>query len=168
MTDGFKVERLSPAHDRSAFSSGNLTLDRYFRGLVTQDIRRRVSNCFVALDATGAIAAYYTFAATSLPLGDVAPEHAKRLPRYEAFPACLLGRLAVDQRFQGQGLGSALIVDAVARAMRTEPAIYALVVDAKDETARKFYEHLGFRRFASQAMTLYFPISEAAQRLGMR
>ena len=50
--------------------------------------------------------------------------------------------------------------------MRAEPAIYALVVDAKDETARKLYEHLGFCRFASQAMTLYFPISEAVRRLG--
>ena len=165
MTDGFKVEPLGPAHDRSAFSAGNLSLDRYFRELATQDVRRRVSNCFVALDAAGSVAGYYTFAATSLPLGDVAPEHAKRLPRYTAFPACLVGRLAVDQRFRGQGLGSSLIVDAVARAMRAEPAIYALVVDAKDENARKFYEHLGFRRFASQAMTLYLPIAEAARRL---
>jgi hypothetical protein len=75
LTDGFKIEPLGPTHDRSAFSAGNLPLDRYFHELATQDIRRRVSNCFVALDDAGSVAAYYTFAATSLPLGDVAPEH---------------------------------------------------------------------------------------------
>jgi ribosomal protein S18 acetylase RimI-like enzyme len=61
-----------------------------------------------------------------------------------------------------------LIVDAVARAMRAEPAIYALVVDAKDEVALGFYTHLGFYRFASRAMTLYLPITEAAKRLATR
>src|SRR5215218_10728 len=86
---------------------------------------------------------------TSLPLGELLPEQARRLPRYAVFPACLVGRLAVDQQFQGRGLGAALIVDAVARAMRAEPAIFALIVDAKDEAALGFYEHLGFHRFAS-------------------
>ena len=81
-------------------------------------------------------------------------------------PACLVGRLAVDQGFRGRGLGSLLIVDALARAMRAEPAIFALIVDAKDEVALGFYEHLGFLRFASRPMTLFLPIAEAARRFG--
>jgi ribosomal protein S18 acetylase RimI-like enzyme len=165
LTDAFTFEPLSPAHDRAGFSCGVDALDRYFRELATQDIRRRVSNCFVALDAAGKVAGYYTFAATSLPLPELTPQQARRLPRYIAFPACLIGRLAVDQRFRKQGLGSLLVVDAVARAMRAEPAIFALVVDAKDEVALGFYEHLGFYRFASRPMTLYLPIAEAAKNL---
>jgi ribosomal protein S18 acetylase RimI-like enzyme len=165
LTEGFTIARLGSSHDRSAFSCGIPVLDRYLRELATQDIRRRVSNCFVALDGTGRIAGYYTFAATSLPLGELLPDQATRLPRYAALPACLVGRLAVDLQYKGKGLGAALIVDGVARAMRAEPAIFALIVDAKDEAARGFYEHLGFHRFARRPMTLYLPLTEAAQRL---
>jgi len=166
LTEEFTFEPLSPAHDRAGFSCAVAALDRYFRELATQDIRRRVSNCFVALDRAGKVAGYYTFAATSLPLPELTPEQARRLPRYSALPACLIGRLAVDQAFRGRGLGSALIVDAIGRAMRAEPAIFALIVDAKDEVALGFYEHLGFHRFVSRPMTLYLPITEAARHLG--
>jgi len=166
LTDEFTFAPLAPAYDRTGFSCGVAPLDRYFRELATQDIRRRVSNCFVALDPAGKVVGYYTFAATSLPLPDLAPEHARNLPRYSALPAVLIGRLAVDQAFRGRGLGSAMIVDAIGRAMRAEPAIFALIVDAKDDAARGFYEHLGFHRFASRPMALYLPIAEAARRLG--
>jgi ribosomal protein S18 acetylase RimI-like enzyme len=166
VTEAFTFEQLGASHDRAGFSCGVPALDRYLRELATQDVRRRVSNCFAALDSTAKIAGYYTFAATSLPLTELPPDQAKRLPRYPSFPACLVGRLAVDQRFRGQGLGSRLVVDAIVRAMRAELAIFALIVDAKDEVALGFYEHLGFLRFASRPMTLYLPIAEAARRLG--
>jgi ribosomal protein S18 acetylase RimI-like enzyme len=166
VTEVFTFEPLSSSHDRTAFSCGVPALDRYLRELATQDVRRRVSNCFVALDPSGKIAGYYTFAATSLPLTEFPSDQAKRLPRYPSFPACLVGRLVVDQRFRSRGLGSQLIVDAIARAVRAEPAIFALIVDAKDEVALGFYEHLGFQRFASRPMTLYLPIAEAARRIG--
>jgi len=166
VSEALTFELLSPTHNRASFSCGVPALDRYFRELATQDIRRRVSNCFVALDASGKIAGYYTFAATSIPLTELSPEQAKRLPRYPSLPACLIGRLAVDREFRGRGIGSLLIVDAIARAMRAEPAIFALIVDAKDEVALGFYEHLGFQRFASRPMTLFLPIAEAARRLG--
>lgn len=91
------------------FSSGAEPLDRYLRELATQDIKRKVSNCFVALDDADVIAGYYTFAATSLPLTELSPEEKMRLPRYALLPAGLIGRLAVDRRFQGQRLGGALI-----------------------------------------------------------
>ena len=81
---------------------------------MTQDIRRRVANCFVA--ATGYVAAYYTLSATSVPLADLPPEDAKRLPRYPTVPAVRIGRLAVDRRFQRRGLGEAMLADAEAYA----------------------------------------------------
>ncbi len=165
MSAGFRIEALAPAHDRKGFSSGVEPLDRYFRELVTQDKKRRVSNCFVALDDNDVIAGYYTFAATSLPLTELSPEETKRLPRYALMPAALIGRLAVDQRFQGQRLGGALVMDAAARAASGGPAIFALIVDAKDDRAAAFYERLQFRRFVSRPATLFLPIATAMQAL---
>ena len=165
MTQRFRIEALSSAHDRAGFSSGVEPLDRYLRELATQDIKRRVSNCFVALDDDDVIAGYYTFAATSMPLTELSPEETRRLPRYALLPAGLIGRLAVDQRFQGQRLGGALIMDAARRAARGDPAIFALIVDAKDDAAVAFYEHLQFRRFASKPMTLFLPLATALQAL---
>jgi ribosomal protein S18 acetylase RimI-like enzyme len=160
----FTVEPLA-SHVRTEFSCGVPELDRYFREIVSQDIKRRVSNCFVAVDDAGTVAGYYTLAATSLPMTELTPEETKRLPRYPLLPAGLIGRLAVDERFRGHGLGSSLIVDAVARAMRSEPAIFALVVDAKNDGAKGFYQYFGFRAFLGQPMRLFIPIAEAARRL---
>jgi ribosomal protein S18 acetylase RimI-like enzyme len=165
VTHGFRIEALTSGHARKSFSSGSVPLDRYLHDLATQDIKRRVSNCFVAIDDTGTIAAYYTFAAASFPLTELSAEETKRLPRYALLPAGLIGRLAVDQRFRGQRLGGALIMDAAVRAARAEPAIFALVVDAKDEKAIAFYQHHGFRRFASKPASLFLPIATALQAL---
>ncbi|MHB8287363.1 MAG: GNAT family N-acetyltransferase [Caulobacteraceae bacterium] len=159
MTARFRIESLASAHDRKSFASGVEPLDRYFRELVTQDIKRRVSNCFVALDDEGLVAGYYTFAATSLPLTELSAEETRRLPRYALMPAGLIRRLAIDRRFQGLDLGGALIMDAAARAARSDPAIFALIVDAKDERAAAFYEHLQFQRFVSRPMTLFLPLA---------
>lgn len=161
----FRLEPLTSSHDRTDFSSGVEPLDRYLRELATQDIKRRVSNCFVALDDRDVIAGYYTFAATSLPLTELSPEETRRLPRYALLPAGLIGRLAVDRRFQGRRLGGALIMDAVARAARGDPAIFALIVDARDDAAIAFYEHLQFRRFASRPASLFLPVATALQAL---
>jgi len=161
----FVVESLATSHVRSSFDSGIEGINRYFREQVTQDIRRRVTNCFVALDAGGIVAGYYTFAAASLPVTELSPDEVKRLPRYPVLPAGLIGRLAVDQRFKGQGLGGALIVDAIQRAMRAEPAIFAQIVDAKDDTALNFYRHFGFRQLISRPMSLFLPVTDAAHRL---
>jgi len=157
----FRIEPLGAAHDRKGFCCGVAALDRYLHELATQDIRRRISNCFVACDPAGTVAAYYTFAATGFPLADLPAEEAKRLPRYGMLPAGLIGRLAVDQRFRGRRLGGGLVIDAARRAAGGDPAIFALVVDAKDEAAAAFYRHLGFRPFVSRPMTLFLPVATA-------
>jgi ribosomal protein S18 acetylase RimI-like enzyme len=165
VTGPFVVEPLGSSHNRRSFTCDVEALDRYFREQVSQDIRRRLSNCFVAVDTTGEVAGYYTFSATSLPITDLTPDEVKRLPRYPLLPAGLIGRLAVATRCARQGLGAALILDAVERATRAEPAIFALIVDAKDNNASRFYGHLGFRPLASRPSSLYWPIAEAARRL---
>jgi GNAT superfamily N-acetyltransferase len=168
VTEGFSIEALNSAHNRKGFSSGDEPLDRYFRELVTQDVKRRVSNCFVALDAAGVIAGYYTFAAASLPLTELSADEKQRLPRYALLSAGLIGRLAVDQKYRGQRLGSALIMDAAARAARAEPAIFALIVDAKDDFAVTFYQRHEFRRFVSKPASLFLPIATALQALSTK
>ena len=165
MTQGFRIEALTTVHARKSFSSGSAPLDRYLHDLATQDIKRRISNCFVAIDDAGVIAGYYTLAAASFPLTELSAEETKRLPRYAVLPAGLIGRLAVDRRFRGKRRGGALVMDATVRAARAEPAIFALVVDAKDEKAAGFYQHLGFRRFTSKPASLFLPIATALQAL---
>src|ERR1700720_2891137 len=103
MTFPFLLGPLTAEHDRTAFACGEEALDRYFRAQVTQDIRRRLANCFVGVEgATGDIAAFYTIAPAGIPTPDLPPEETKRLPRYPTLPAVRIGRLAVDQRFRGR------------------------------------------------------------------
>jgi ribosomal protein S18 acetylase RimI-like enzyme len=79
-----------------------------------------------------------------------------------SIPFALQGTLQKWTSFHKAGqLGGALVIDAVRRAAGADPAIFALVVDAKDETAVAFYEHLAFRRFISRPMSLYIPIATA-------
>ena len=163
MTGSIRIEPLGSQHDRKGFSCGIDALDRYFQEFATQDIKRRVSNCFVAIGQGGDVAGYYTFAATSLPLGDMPPEQAKKLPHYPLVPAGLIGRLAVATASQGRRIGGALIMDAVLRAARADPAIFAIIVDAKDDRAASFYEHLGFKRLSSRSGTLFVSVATALQ-----
>jgi ribosomal protein S18 acetylase RimI-like enzyme len=145
MAGPFVVEALRTDHDRASFCCGVVALDRYFQKQVTQDVRRRVTACFVATEVPHArIAGYYTLAAAGIPLAEMPAELARRLPRYPSVPVARLGRLAVDQAFRGRKLGGALLWDAVQRSIASEVAVFALVVDAKDDQAAAFYIHHGF------------------------
>lgn len=155
----FRIRLLDAALDRSQFQSGSEPLDRYFKEQVTQDIRRRVTACFVALDQENRVAGYYTLASASVPLTDLPVSLAKKLPRYPSIPTVRMGRLAVDQTFKGQGLGAALLADALDRAIHSEIAAYALVVDAKDDVAATFYRHHGFIALPDTSLTLFLPLA---------
>lgn len=160
MKELFRIEPLSSGHDRSRFSSGSLPLDRYFREQASQDVKRRIAACFVALSVqTGEVAGFYTLAAASVGLSALAPDVVKRLPRYPVVPAALLGRLAVDKNFQGKGLGGVLLADAVLRTSRAELGVFAMLVDAKDEAAQRFYEHHGFTLLPGADRRLCLPIA---------
>jgi hypothetical protein len=102
VTEQFRIEPLSSEHDRSRFSSGSAPLDRYLREQASQDIKRRIASCFVAVSVqTKEIAGFYTLTAASIALTALSPEIVKKLPRYPVVPAALLGRLAVAQNYQG-------------------------------------------------------------------
>jgi len=167
VTAPFLIEALSPDHARAEFSSGVEALDRYFREQVTQDVRRRATACYVALDvATAKVAGYYTLAAAGVALADLPEQLARRLPRYPSVPVARLGRLAVDQAYRGRRLGGGLLWDAAMRAVRSEIAVYALVVDAKDDQAVRFYRHHGFATFGSLPRQLVLPLANLAPRKG--
>ena len=95
----FSVSPLDLATDRAKFTCGIEPLDRYFRTQVSQDIKRRVSACFVANDNMGQIAGYYTLASASVLLSDLPETLAKKLPRYPSVASVRMGRLAVSETF---------------------------------------------------------------------
>jgi ribosomal protein S18 acetylase RimI-like enzyme len=157
--NSFQVARLVNDHERSAFNSGSVPLDNYFKQQVSQDVRRRVTACFVALTEDQQISGYYILASASVLLSDLPLVLSKRLPRYPTVPAIRMGRLAVDNKFKGIGLGGALLTDALTRSIRSEIAAYALLVDAKDEPAAAFYKHHGFLELPSQPLKLFIPLA---------
>ena len=111
--------------------------------------------------AKGTIAGYYTLSATGTNAEDLPQEIVKKLPRYPLLPAALLGRLAVDKNYQGKGIGKILLIDGLRRSFETksEMASMAVIVDAKDDSARKFYEQYGFMSFPKQPYKLLLLMS---------
>ena len=163
MTAPFRVDVLGSGHARDRFSCGVTALDGYLARQATQDVRRRVSACFVAVDVSNSkIAGYYTLAVGGVPLTDLPETLSKKMPRYPSVPVARIGRLAVDQAFHGRGLGGALLADAAVRASRSEVAVFALVVDAKDETAEAFYRHHGFETFGTQTKQMIMSLKHIA------
>ena len=169
MSAPFRLEALNEMHDRAAFVCGEEALDRYFHTYVTQDIRRNIANCFVAIEsASDRLAAYYTLSASSIPTPELPPELVRKLPRYPTIPAVRIGRLAVDRRFRGKGLGAAMLVDAASRTLGAAPAAFALMVDAKSDHAAAFYRHHGFLSFFSRPRTLFLPLATIAKARSLK
>lgn len=141
-------EPLNSSHKKSDFSCGKELLDNYLHKQANQDIKRKLSACFVVKEEqTGLIKGYYTLSNNSIPLEDIPDNIRKRLPRsYKTIPATLLGRLAIDSNFQGQGLGRLILIDALKRSFQLSDTIgsFAVVVDPIDEDAKRFYDKYGF------------------------
>lgn len=150
------------AVSREHFQSGSKPLDRYIREQALQDIRRRVSACFIALNSQQQLVAYYTLASASVLLDQLPSTIQKKLPRYAAVPAVRMGRLAVDRDHHHKGLGSALLADALTRACRSEITAFALIVDAKDQAACRFCQNHGFINLSHQGQSLFLPLASTA------
>jgi len=158
-----RVEVLGPQHDRASFESGVEPLDRYFRTQAGQDARKNMAAPFVLVLPDGAVAGYYTLSSTAVNVGDWPAATVRKLPRYPVIPATLLGRLAVDRRYQGNGYGRFLLADALFRSVRSEIASFAIIVEAKDENALRFYERESFLPFPDQPLKLFRPMADIAE-----
>jgi ribosomal protein S18 acetylase RimI-like enzyme len=149
----------------AAFRCGDNALDGYFQTQRPKTSAAGSPSVVVVETATSQVAAYYTLSAASIPLVDLPPEEAKRLPRYPTLPAVRIGRLAVDQRFQRRGLGELMLMNAVHRTIQDAAAAFALLVDAKNDRAAAFYQRYGFRPIVSKPRTLFLPLVTAQKML---
>ena len=160
------IEPLGKRHDRRAFSCGNEPLDRYLKQQASQDARRHVAAPFVAVREEGdkTILGYYTLSAFAIDLGTLPDSMASKLPHYPLVPATLLGRLAVDHRYRGRGLGGFLLMDALRRAygQSSQIASAAFVVRAIDDDAFRFYRHFDFTPFPERRDQLFLPMATIA------
>jgi len=138
---------LNNDHEKAGFSCGNDMLDNYLHKQAKQDMKRKLSACFV-LSAGKEIRGYYTLSSASIQKSQLPESIIKKLPpSYNDLPVTLLGRLAVDNKFKGQGIGKLLLIDALRRSYETSVtsvASMAIVVDPIDAEAVRFYSKYGF------------------------
>lgn len=142
------TEKLNSGHRKELFSCGKEMLDNYLHKRANQDVKRRLSACFVLNDGkANLLKGYYTLANNSIPQDHIPEDLRKKLPKsYSSIPTTLLGRLAIDLKYQGMGIGKMLLVDALNRSFETSKSIgsFAVVVDPLDKDAERFYVGYGF------------------------
>ena len=163
------IELLNPKHNRHRFDSGNELFNNYLKNQAGQDMKRKLSVCFVLADKqTNDIQGYYTLSNNSIPLSRFSETIQKKLPKsYTAIPTTLLGRLAVDVGKQGQGLGKILLIDALKRSYELSKTIasYAVVVDPIDADAVAFYLKYDFIQLTDSGK-LFIPTKTLQQLFG--
>ena len=165
-SNNLAVRPLEAGHKRQEFTCGEASLDCHLTSQAGQDARRRAAGVFVLVDATAPdeVLGYYTLAALSLAHGDVPESARQRLPRYPQVSVTLVGRLAVAEVRQGQGLGAVLLLDALGRCYATAATVGSsiIVVEAIDARAAAFYAAFGFLRLPDSGR-LIFPMHLVAQ-----
>ncbi len=158
----YLIRPLDADIDSTSFRCGSKPLDEYIRRYASQDIRKNVARVFVVTPTNDSkqLAGFFTLSAGSVSCSSLPTSLARKLLRYPV-PVALIGRLAVDNESQGQGLGSILLADACQKVSQASSvlAVVGIIVDAKDDKAITFYEHFGFIPLPSQAYRLLLPAS---------
>ena len=149
------IEPLASNHDRRGFSCGVEALDQYLQRFARQHANANVSRTYVAADGS-AIIGFYSLAMSAMRRENLPSRHLSRFPNFP-LPVARLARLAVDLRHQRQGIGELLLADALQRCLRLseEIGMIGVVVDAKDEHARGWYERYEFERLPDLPLTLW-------------
>lgn len=164
----YSIKPLGADHDRSAFCCGKDLLDNYITKQAKQDMKRRLSVVFVmtANDNEKEVIGYYTLSNDGIHKKYVPEELSKKLPpSYESLPVTLLGRLAVDKKYQGNNLGETLLIDALKKCSdtsKTEMGSFAVIVDPLDKEAISFYEQYGFIHIPDRGR-MFLPIKTIDQ-----
>lgn len=164
----FIIEPLDPAkHRRDEFDCGVVALNDFLKNRARKEMAAGASACFVIVPEAdpGRIAGFYTLSAAVIIRTDLPDAVTKKLPRNLEMPATLLGRLARDVRFKGQGIGDRLMASVLCRAVAasTEVASWAIVTDPKDEAAGKFYGSFGFQHLTEHRQ--YLTMKQATEWL---
>jgi len=160
-----KIGLLDPSLNKKDFRCGKQMLDNYLHTQASQDVKRKLCVVFALFEDT-VIKGYYTLSNASVP-AELMPEALrKKMPgSYKSLPVTLLGRLAVDIKFKGQGLGSILLVDALKRSFAVAGkslGSIGVVVDPLDEEAVAFYQKFGFILLPDSGK-MFLPMSAIAQ-----
>ena len=139
---------LEKSFNRKEFDCGKSSLNDYIKTQVSQDVRKKLSVCFVLLNSDQkTVDGYYTLSNGSIPYDSVPEDLRKRYPKsYEYIPVTLLGRLALDEKVKGQGFGSKILIDALKRSLKVSEELgsVAVIVDPLDGDAENYYNHFGF------------------------
>lgn len=142
------IELLDKKHNRKDFDCGKDLLNDYLKTQARQDVKRKLSACFVLADSeTKVIQGYYTLSNNSIPLSSFSEEIQNKLPKsYKSIPTTLLGRLAIDKKYQGNGIGKILLIDALKRSygISNEIGSFGIIVDPIDDEAKGFYQKYDF------------------------
>ena len=155
MQDSRRVEKLRRDHAVEDFDCGRSELNQYLTRYAWQNQQAGASLTYLGL-VEDAIIGFHTLAAGQVLFEDAPARLTKGLARHPV-PIMLLARLAVDRRWQGQGVGQALLKDAMQRTLQAADiaGIRAFAVHAKDEGAKRFYEHFDFVPSPSDPMHLF-------------
>jgi predicted GNAT family N-acyltransferase len=143
----YKTTLLATTHEKEKFNCGKAMLDNYIQKQAKQDVKGKVSVCFVLSDDNKEIKGYYTLSNGSIPRSRLPESIIKQIPKYKDLPVTLLGRLAIDNKFKGQKLGALILLDALKRSFdisATSVASMAVIVDPIDQEAIDFYTKFGF------------------------
>jgi GNAT superfamily N-acetyltransferase len=155
---------ISSACELSGFSCGEDSLDQWLKKRALRNHQTGASRCFVVCHNSNVVA-FYTLSAGAIS-HEFAPKGMRRnMP--DPLPVLLLGRLAVDKRFHNQGLGQALLRDALLRSVHIaeDAGVYALLLHAISEPAKQFYLSRGFVESPLKPMTLLMTLQTARQVL---
>ena len=159
MIPGFSgsIKPLVSGHDRRAFSCGVDALDEYLRRFARQHAEANVSRTYVAAEGA-AIFGFYSLAMSGIRKENLPVKYLGRFPNFP-LPVARLARLAVALLHQRQGLGELLLADALQRCLRlsAEIGMIGVIVDAKDEQARGWYERYEFERLPDSPLILWIP-----------
>jgi GNAT superfamily N-acetyltransferase len=167
MTDlPFRVEALNQDHNRRRFSCGDPHLDDYLQRFARQHAVSNVSRTYVA-NQGDVILGYYSLAMSAISKAQLPERYLTRFPNFP-LPVARLARLAVDTRFQSQGLGELLLADALYRCHRLagEIGMVGVIVDAKHEKAKAYYQRFEFESLPESPLTLWLPTPAIAELFG--
>ena len=162
----YLTKPLDNSSNRMNFCCGKSTLDHYIQKQVNQDIRRKLAVCFIIPDAANQMKGYYTLSNDSISLDNLPENLRMKFPKaYTHLPVTLLGRLAVDQKFQGTGLGKMLLIDALKRSYEVSLksiGSIAVVVSPLDIDAEAFYKKFGFFSL-NDSRKMFLPMKTISQ-----